>query len=66
MVEVDITEATLRAEEMFSGLTVPTITITDFTAALAVMVNTMAEEYEVDNMTMVEYIEKIAVTIEEL
>ena len=64
-VEVDITEATYRAEEMFGGLTVTTIKLVDFSAAIAVMVNTMAKEYKVDNMVLVEYVEKMAVAIAE-
>lgn len=64
-IEIDLQQATFRAEEMLSGLTVESIKLHDLTAALALIINTMSREYGVDNMLMVSEIENFAIQIEE-
>lgn len=63
-IEVNLTEAALRAEEMLSGMTVPTIKLHDFATAMALMVGSMSEVYGVDNMILISEIENIAVQIQ--
>lgn len=62
-IEVNITEAVFRAEEMLSGLTVEYIKLHDFATAMALMVGSMSEVYEIDEMILISEIENIAVQI---
>ena len=64
-IDINLTEAMFRAEEMFSGLTVEHIKLHDLAAAMAIIVNTMAKEYGVDAMLLIAEVENFATQIEE-
>lgn len=63
-IEIDLLEAAMKAEEMMGGLTCPSIKMHEFTASLAVLIGTMASEYEVDSMIMIQDIETIVNALE--
>ena len=65
VVHIDLRQATLRAEEMLTGMTVESINLYDFATAVALIIRTMSKEYEVDNMLLIQQIENIAVQIDE-
>ena len=62
-IQIDLQQATLRAEEMLSGLTVPSIKLHDFAATIALIIGSMSEEYEIDSMLLMAEIENFAVQI---
>ena len=65
-VEIDLGLAVIRAEEMLGGLSDNTLKLHDFSAAVALIIGTMSNEYDVDSMILVQEIESMLVQIEEL
>ena len=64
--ELDLNNAMVMAEEMLCGISDNNFKLLDMSASIALIINTLAHEYEVDSMILIHDIETMVNKIEDL